>query len=160
MHTIRWLAPSAGTTDTFAPHGRNAEDLGVEIFSPSSTFNLSFPLIAAASKVVLPPGSETVCSYDMQTQRYCPPLKAVLTAAGHTTAAAGVLRPRMSFSLSALSGCSHGESVHRHLILIQHLGEICACTVLADCLLMTSFVCAANTCVHACRKLPIQVPRH
>ena len=106
-HTIRWLPPPSGG-DPFAPHGRNAEDLGVEVFSPSPTFNLSFPVV---SGVTLAPGGETVCSYDRQAQRYCPPLKAVITAAGDTTAA--VLRPRMHFTLSARSGCGHGKLVVR-----------------------------------------------
>ena len=61
MHTIRWKAPANG--DPFAPHGRNAEDLGVEIFSPSPSFKLSFPVIAASSGVSLAPGAESVCSY-------------------------------------------------------------------------------------------------
>jgi hypothetical protein len=37
-HTIRWTSTAKSK---FAPAGRNAEDLGVEVFSPNAAFSLT-----------------------------------------------------------------------------------------------------------------------
>ena len=97
-HTLRW----DDGEDAFAANGRNAEDLGVEIFSPSSALALSMPIITAnwlAVKGVLQlaPGASTPCSYDWVNYQYCVPIKAIIGAAGETK----VLHPALSFELAA-----------------------------------------------------------
>ena len=107
-HTIRWCGGTAcplnSGTDPLAAQGRNAEDLGVEVFSPSSIFSLKLPLIGNQPIAALRPGEESRCEYNTTTGQYCAPLKAVITAATASTAAPSpILRPRMRFTVSGTS---------------------------------------------------------
>ena len=62
-----------------APSGRNAEDLGVEIFTKSPNFTTTFPLIDGNWALAeLDPSKETPCSYDWHSYRYCAQLKTVI----------------------------------------------------------------------------------
>ena len=110
-HTIRWCGGTACPLNSAADPlagaaGRNAEDLGVAVFSPSSEFNLSMPLVGRYQPISsIRPGEESRCEYNATTGHYCAPLKAAITAATAASAVAPspVLRPRMSFSVSGTS---------------------------------------------------------
>ena len=61
-HTIRWVSDAKST---FAPAARNAEDLGVEIFSASANFTTSrLPLITPHWELKLQEGDASPCQYD------------------------------------------------------------------------------------------------
>jgi hypothetical protein len=90
-HTIRW----DDDTDAFASNGRNAEDLGVDVFSPSSSFNLSMPIITENWKLDLAAGESAPCAYDWVNYRYCVPLKVVIGASGTSEK----VRPSISFTV-------------------------------------------------------------
>ena len=103
-HTIRWTtqAPSA-----FAPQGRNAEDLGVEVLISNTSFGLTMPLIThlwaatfSGLSAGLLPNETTPCEYGRRSYRYCVQLKTELRARG-----AGVaLRPIIRFRVRATCG--------------------------------------------------------
>jgi len=77
---------------------RNAEDLGVEIFSPSPVFELTMPIITPHWDLTLHPGEESPCMYDIPDYRYCAPLKTAI----HTSGLSDVeLRPAMVFTVKA-----------------------------------------------------------
>ena len=95
FHTIRWDS----SVDAFAPQklgGRNGEDLGVEVFSPTAAFELTVPAITPHWQLSLLPGQSSPCFYDPSMYRYCLPLKAVVSASGATN----VLLPALSFWLA------------------------------------------------------------
>lgn len=101
-HTIRW----DDDTDAFASNGRNAEDLGVEIFSPSSSFNLSMPIITENWKLDLAAGKSAPCAYDWVDYRYCVPLKVVIGASGTSEK----VRPSISFTVrGSTASCPREE---------------------------------------------------
>ena len=95
-HTIRWNG-----ADPFAPQalgGRNGEDLGVEVFSPTTDFDVAIPAITKHWQLSLEPGGVSPCAYDVRHYRYCLPLKAVISASGRED----VLLPSLSFVLAGL----------------------------------------------------------
>ena len=84
----------------FAVKGRNAEDLGVEIFSKSPVLNFSFPIITENWALNIEPGDESPCSYDWSTYRYCAQLKTVIRSSSNPK----VLKPTMAFTVTAACG--------------------------------------------------------
>ena len=84
----------------FAIKGRNAEDLGVEIFSKSPVLNFSFPIITENWALTIEPGDESPCSYDWSTYRYCAQLKTVIRSSSNPK----VLKPTMAFTVTAACG--------------------------------------------------------
>ena len=84
----------------FAVKGRNAEDLGVEIFSKSPVLNFSFPIITENWALNIEPGDESPCSYDWSTYRYCAQLKTAIRSSSNPK----VLKPTMAFTVTAACG--------------------------------------------------------
>ena len=112
FHTVRWDRPNAPShvdppysPDPFAPDGRNAEDLGMSILSPSSTFAFDLPLITPVWGLELAAGEESPCAFDWKRQRYCSPLKAIVGAAAVEPLPR--LAPTLSFAVSG-RGCQTG----------------------------------------------------
>ena len=97
FHTLRW----DDAKDRFAPDGRNAEDLGVEIFFTSPHFDVSFPIIDPARwKFSLGQDAEsTPCAYDWKLGRYCTPLKTRIDGKGPHGEALSPVDPEISFSV-------------------------------------------------------------
>ncbi len=92
------------TKDPFAPDGRNAEDLGLSILVPSSTFSFDLPLITPVWALTLSPGQESECSYNRKKQRYCAPIKTIITAETPASVNLPKLMPNISFAVKA-TGC-------------------------------------------------------
>ena len=122
FHTVRWDRPNAPppvappyTKDPFAPDGRNAEDLGFSVLSPSPTFAFDLPLITPTWKLDLAEASESPCSYDWKNQRYCAPIKVLITGAAPADKPLAPLAPSISFTVKAASGggCGGGDSGDR-----------------------------------------------
>jgi len=110
FHTVRWDRPNAPpsvpppySNDPFAPDGRNAEDLGLSILSPSATFAFDMPLITPTWSLDLAPGKESPCSYNYKEQRYCAPLKTIIGAAAPVEQPLPKLSPEISFKVTATS---------------------------------------------------------
>ena len=94
-HTIRW---DSWKKTSFAPFGRNREDIGVEIFSMSPVFSFSMPMITSLWNLTLTAGETSPCLYDNQNYRYCVALKtAIHSSAVHDKE----LHPSMTFEVSA-----------------------------------------------------------
>ena len=102
------------------------EDLGVEIFSPNSVFNLTMPLIGKYQPIPqLGPAERSQCEYNQTTGRYCAPLKAVITASLRENVQSSdrvsqevaqqdsptVLRPRLSFTVSGFSSALNNATI-------------------------------------------------
>ena len=102
FHTIRWYttAPTA-----FAPHGRNGEDLAVELFTSSSTFEIELPIITTNWDLSLQPGETSPCLYDRLAYRFCANLKTVMVASDPS---APDLKPRISFRVEAVVQSEEG----------------------------------------------------
>ena len=119
FHTIRWNDNTGG--DGFAPAalgGRNWEDLGVEVFSPSTNFSLDVPAITENWELSLAAGESSPCQYDVKHYRYCLPLKAVISASGR----AEVLLPSLSFGLEGLCEApppKHSRRRHRPCLSVR-----------------------------------------
>jgi hypothetical protein len=101
-HTIRWTTDGASA---FAPDSRNAEDLGVEIFTPSASFELEMPIVTSNWALSLPAGTTSECRYDWRAYRYC----AQLATTMHASASSGVLKPSISFRVEGMCP-THGET--------------------------------------------------
>lgn len=108
FHTVRWDVPNSPPPtggpyrkDPFAPDGRNAEDLGVSLLSPSPVFKLDVPLISEFWKLDLAAKEESPCSYDWRQNRYCHPLKVVISGKGGSGRPVPKLAPALQFSVEA-----------------------------------------------------------
>lgn len=106
------------------------EDLGVEVFSPHSEFNLTMPLIGKYQPIPrLGPAERSQCEYNQTTGRYCAPLKTVITASLRENArsldavaqrdSAPVLRPRLSFTVSGFLTVVNNASIGAPPLVVQ-----------------------------------------
>lgn len=114
-HTIRW----DDNKDPFAPNYRNAEDLGVEVFSISPYFELDMPLITPIWSLSLMKGQESPCSYDWDKVRYCIPIKAIITSSNTET----VLHPELKFYVHGNCSGSVSLTVNVHSFGEGGVGE-------------------------------------
>ena len=99
-HTIRW---SCWGCHDWRRGAVNAEDLSVEILSPSEVFHFTMPVITPAWRLTLGSGEESECVYDRAEDRYCPALKTVATSSSSSR----VLRPSIAFTAGAV--CQDGD---------------------------------------------------
>ena len=80
----------------FTLAGRNNEDLGVEIFSPSANFDIEMPLITSNWGLSLGPGDRSPCHYDWVNYRYCVQVKTMIKS----SASPRTLTPELRFSVN------------------------------------------------------------
>jgi len=112
-HTVRWDDQLQG--DPFANAGRNAEDLGVEIFSPKPDFTVKFPIIDDARwKLDLNKGESSPCSYDKSKERYCVQLKVKISASDESAAD---VYPALKFFVGA-------ESIDKNVVAFVDVYEV------------------------------------
>ena len=96
FHTIRW---TTGGPSSFAPDGRNGEDLGVEIFVADRAFApIDVPMITSNWNLDLAPGATSPCLYDKANYRFCANLKTVMKS---SDPAAKDIEPKISFRVEA-----------------------------------------------------------
>jgi hypothetical protein len=80
-----------------------AQDLAVEILSPSPTFHFTMPVITPTWDLSLSSGATSPCAYDRAHNRYCPPLKTI----AESSSTSETVHPTMAFTASG--DCQAGD---------------------------------------------------
>eukprot|EP01084_Bolivina_argentea_P295135 508032_1 len=107
-HTIRWS--NYTNISSFAPYGRNNEDLGVEIFSTNKKFEIfDFPIIDENWELKLIKNEESKCLYDSINYRYCSQLKTTISNSNGDDNT--VINPQLSFNVN-VNNCVSGSFVN------------------------------------------------